>query len=100
VCGPGFGVQRQSSFTGGTTYQLYNNSTGENCVVTIKSGADVGKPTPVSATLNVEGGAGKTDSGNYQWYAGPVKLAAKGKCVKYSGSAGSYSTTAGYANCG
>ncbi|TMR07582.1 hypothetical protein ETD86_51515 [Nonomuraea turkmeniaca] len=100
VCGGGFVVQRSSSFTGGTTYQLWNNSTSQNCVVTLKSGPDVGKSTPVSATLEVQGGGGKTDSGNFEYYAGPVKLPAKGKCVRYAGSAGSGSTSAGWANCG
>ena len=27
VCGPGYSVQRQASFKGGTTYQLFNNAT-------------------------------------------------------------------------
>ncbi|MGI5283950.1 protein kinase domain-containing protein [Nonomuraea polychroma] len=100
VCGGGFVVQRSSSFDGGTTYQLWNNSIGQNCVVTLKSGPNVGKSTPVSATLEVQGGGSKTDSGNFEYYAGPVKLPAKGKCVRYSGSAGSGRTSAGWANCG
>jgi hypothetical protein len=100
VCGSGFAVQRSSSFNGGATYQLYNNSTGQNCVVTLKSGANVGKSTPVSATLEVQNGDSRTDSGNYEYYAGPVKLPAKGKCVRYSGGAGSANTSAGWANCG
>ncbi|MFF4123978.1 protein kinase [Microbispora rosea] len=99
VCGAGFSVQRSSALAGGTTYQLYNPGTGENCVVTIKT-ADVGKATPVSATLEVQGGGSRTDSGNYEYYAGPVKLQAKGKCVKYSGSVGSSGASAGWANCG
>jgi hypothetical protein len=99
VCGSGFSIQRTSPFVGGTTYQLWNNSTSQNCVVTMKS-ADVGKSSPVSATLEVQGGGSKTDSGSYEYYAGPVKLSAKGKCVRFSGSAGSQSTSQGWANCG
>ncbi|GGO17927.1 hypothetical protein GCM10010116_36150 [Microbispora rosea subsp. aerata] len=99
VCGSGFYVQRSSSMAGGTTYQLYNVSTGENCVVTLKT-SDVGKATPVSATLEVQGGGSKTDSGNFQYYAGPVKLQAKGKCVRFSGSVGSAGTSVGWDNCG
>ncbi|MEU4326329.1 serine/threonine protein kinase [Nonomuraea dietziae] len=99
VCGSGYYVQRQSSFSGGTTYQLYNSGSGQNCVVTMKT-TNVGKETPVSATLEVQGGGSKTDSGNFKYYAGPVYLPAAGKCVKYSGSAGSGSTSAGWANCG
>ncbi|MEO3886181.1 protein kinase [Nonomuraea sp. B5E05] len=100
VCKGGFVVQRSSSFEGGTTYQLWNNSTGQNCVVTLKSGADVGKATKVSATLEVKGGSSKTDSGNFEYYAGPVILSAKGKCVRYSGSTSHGSTSADWANCG
>ncbi|TMR91001.1 hypothetical protein EJK15_52415 [Nonomuraea basaltis] len=100
VCGGGFVVQRSSSFNGGTTYQLWNNSTSQNCVVTLKSGVNVGKSTPVSATLEVQNGGSQTDSGNFEYYAGPVKLSAKGKCVRYSGGAGSGRTSAGWANCG
>ncbi|MFC4015642.1 serine/threonine protein kinase [Nonomuraea purpurea] len=99
VCGSGFSVQRSQSFAGGVTYQLWNNGTSQNCVVTMKT-ADVGKNTPVSATLEVQGGGQQTDSGNFEYYAGPVKLTAKGKCVRFSGSAGSGSTSAGWANCG
>jgi hypothetical protein len=99
VCGAGFSVQRSASFSGGTAYQLYNASTGNNCAVTMKS-ADVGKATQVSATLEVQGGASSTDRGNYEYYAGPVILAGKGKCVRISGSGPGGSTSTGWANCG
>ncbi|MBB2742493.1 UNVERIFIED_ORG: hypothetical protein FHR35_002315 [Microbispora rosea subsp. rosea] len=99
VCGSGFYVQHSSPLAAGTVYQLYNASTGENCVVTIKT-ADVGKATPVSATLEVQGGGMKTDSGNYEYYAGPVKLQAKGKCVRYSGRVGSAGASSDWGNCG
>ncbi|KAB8197725.1 protein kinase [Nonomuraea phyllanthi] len=100
VCGSGFVVQRSSSFSGGTTYQLWNNSTGQNCAVTMKTGADVGKATPMSVKIEAQGGGSDSDSGNFEYYAGPVKVSAAGKCVRYSGSAGSGSTSAGWANCG
>ncbi|MFI7441198.1 protein kinase domain-containing protein [Nonomuraea indica] len=99
VCGSGFYVQRQGSFAGGVTYQLYNNSTGENCVVTIKT-ADIGKATPVTATLEIQGGGRQTDSGNFEYYAGPVKMQGKGKCVRFEGGAGSGRTSADWGNCG
>ncbi|MFJ2034399.1 serine/threonine protein kinase, partial [Streptosporangium sp. NPDC087985] len=44
VCGSGYYVQRSAPFSGGTVYQLYNTSTGSNCVVTMKS-TDVGTAT-------------------------------------------------------
>ncbi|MEV1245788.1 serine/threonine protein kinase [Nonomuraea sp. NPDC049750] len=99
VCGSGFSVQRSGSFAGGVTYQLYNSGSGENCVVTMKT-TNVGVKSQVSATLDVQGGGSRTDSGSYDYYAGPVKLPAKGKCVKFSGSTASGSTSAPYGNCG
>ncbi|QFY06316.1 protein kinase [Nonomuraea phyllanthi] len=101
VCGAGFSVQRSSAFAGGVTYQLWNNGTQQNCVVTMKT-KDVGKSTPVSATLYVQGGSpgSASDSGNFEYYAGPVKLKAPGKCVKYSGSTSHGSTSVDWANCG
>lgn len=99
VCGAGFYVQRSQSFSGGETFQLYNAGTEQNCVVTMKY-AGVGKESPVSATLDVQGGGSATDSGNFKYYAGPVKLDAPGKCVKFSGSVGAEGTSADWANCG
>ena len=99
VCGTGFQVQRASTMAGGAVYQLYNASTGENCVVTMKT-AEVGKATPVSATLEVQGGASQTDRGEYEYYAGPVKLPAKGKCVRYHGRVGGAAASADWGNCG
>ncbi|MFG3435853.1 protein kinase [Nonomuraea sp. NPDC047897] len=99
VCGSGFYVQRQGSFAGGVTYQLYNNATGENCVVTMKT-ADIGKATSVSATLEIQGGPSRTDSGSFEYYAGPVKLQGKGKCVRFEGGAGSSRTSSDWGNCG
>ncbi|MEV0591881.1 serine/threonine protein kinase [Nonomuraea cavernae] len=99
VCGNGFAVQRSTQFAGGVTYQLYNGGTGQNCVVTLKN-ANIGKASPVSATLEVQNGPRQADSGNYEFYAGPVKLQAKGKCVRYSGTAGSFSTNSTWGNCG
>ncbi|WP_433365986.1 protein kinase domain-containing protein [Streptosporangium sp. CA-115845] len=99
VCGAGYYVQRSSSFGGGTTYQLYNTSTGSNCVVTIKS-ADVGVSTQIWATLEVQNGGSHTDRGNYEYYAGPVYLPARGKCVRFSGGGPGGSTSQDWANCG
>ncbi|MGW0801893.1 serine/threonine protein kinase [Nonomuraea sp. NPDC002799] len=99
VCGPGFYVQRSQPFAGGETFQLYNTSSGQNCVVTMKT-VDVGKATPMTAVLEVQGGGRQVASGSYAYYAGPVKLPAKGKCVRFEGSVGSGRTSAGFANCG
>ncbi len=97
--GTGFYVQRSSAFSGGVTYQLYNASTGSNCVVTLKT-TSIGKASPVSATLEVQGAGPMSDGGSFQYYAGPVIAEAKGKCVRFSGSAGGGSTSVPFANCG
>ncbi|WP_181448789.1 serine/threonine protein kinase [Nonomuraea aridisoli] len=100
VCGSGFQIQRAMPFAGGETVQLYNASTGENCVVTMKT-ADVGKPTKVTAAIEVQGQPRKTDTGMYEFYAGPVKLPGKGKCVRFEGSTSTGGTgLVSWANCG
>jgi hypothetical protein len=68
----------------GHVYLLYNNRTHQNCVVTIKR-AYRGQRTWTAASLAVRDGRSGTDRGNFRYYAGPVKLRAGGKCVKYRG---------------
>ncbi|WP_285772949.1 hypothetical protein [Microtetraspora sp. NBRC 13810] len=97
--GSGFYVQRQSSFGGGVVYQLYSTSSGYNCVVTMKT-SNVGKATQVHASLEAQNGGSDSDSGAYEYYAGPVMVQAKGKCVRYSGGGDGGSTSAGWGNCG
>lgn len=97
--GGGYYVQRSSTFTGGATYQLYNSS-GYNCVVTLKT-ARVGQKTRVWALLKRQSdGKSVRDDGSYSYYAGPVFLSARGTCVAYSGGTNSGSTSASWANCG
>jgi serine/threonine protein kinase len=97
--GGGYYVQRSSSFNNGKTYQLYNSS-GYNCVVTLKT-AEVGEKTRVWAQLKRQSdGKSARDDGSYAYYAGPVFLSARGTCVAYSGGTNSGSTSASWANCG
>jgi hypothetical protein len=101
VCGSGFGrvadgkrvVKTSSGDVFGYVYLLYNRRTGYNCVTTIKT-SYVGTATFTSATLKTQTKrvrdepvrtASKTDERKYKYFAGPVKLYAKGRCVKYSG---------------
>ncbi|GGO82978.1 serine/threonine-protein kinase [Nonomuraea cavernae] len=99
VCGDGFVVQRSTEFTSGVTYQLYHDGTGEHCVVTLKN-SDVGKSGPVSATLEVRNGPRQSYNGDHEFFAGPVKLRAEGKCVRYAGAVGSFSTNSTWDDCG
>ena len=89
VCGSAFHVIDHHNISGAVVYLLYNGSS--NCVTTIKT-ASVGRPTATRATLLVRGGGGGDDLGNYRYFAGPVKAAARGKCIRWGGatSGGSY----------
>ncbi|MFG2038113.1 hypothetical protein [Dactylosporangium sp. NPDC048998] len=67
----------------GDVYLMYNNATGYNCVVTLKS-SWVGTKTYTEANLWVSDGGMYTDEGLYSYYAA-TKGPAKGKCVSYGG---------------
>ncbi|WP_370942960.1 M23 family metallopeptidase [Amycolatopsis sp. cg5] len=100
ACGDGFSViDQQNVGSSGTTYLLYNSSTKQNCVITLKS-VSLGTASPVSAFLEVQGSARVTDSGNFTYYAGPVKKAAGSTCVKWGGSVGSASYESPFEHCG
>ena len=99
ACGSGFSVIDSHAITGATIYLLYNSSTKYNCVATLAT--TVYGKVAMSATLAVEGGASGSDSGNYTYYAGPVKESAPSQCVKWGGSYnGSASWTSGWSHCG
>ncbi|MCG5213146.1 peptidoglycan recognition protein family protein [Streptosporangium soli] len=87
VCGTGYDVIDSAALgSSGTVYLLYNGTS--NCVATMKS-TSLGTATAVSAYLEVEGQTRITDSGNFSYYAGPVRASAAGKCVRWGGKAGS-----------
>jgi serine/threonine-protein kinase len=71
----------------GRVYLLYNASSRRNCTTTLKA-ADVGTPTATSAYLEPEGADRVADSGQFEYYAGPVKVKAAETCVKWGGAAG------------
>ncbi|MQA87083.1 MAG: hypothetical protein GEV03_21255 [Streptosporangiales bacterium] len=121
VCGSGYYVVKDKGGIGGKAkrpvffpnkatvwgyvYLMYNDSTGKNCVATIKT-EKVGKKTYMFAALRVKGKSWKADDGTYKYYAGPVKKKAAGKCVKYRGFidlGGGFYATGGrekWGNCG
>jgi hypothetical protein len=86
VCGAGYTqIDRVSLGLTGTTYLLYNADNGFNCVVTLKATSPQTR-TKVGAYLLVAGQTKATiDSGQFQYYAGPVRALAAGKCVKWGG---------------
>ena len=104
VCGSGFkkidsAPLKANGKKVGKVVLTYNATTKKNCVVTLKT-TNLGKNTAVSAMLKVKGGTKATDSGKFGYYAGPVKKAAGGKCVKWGGSVGGASYTSPFEHCG
>jgi eukaryotic-like serine/threonine-protein kinase len=97
VCGSGYYVQRSHRLPGAVAYQLYNGT--YNCAVTIKT-ASVGTATRTTAGLQVTGSSWAYDTGNYRYYAGPVKQYGRGKCVRFFGFHGGQNYTSPWGNCG
>ncbi|MEU4478769.1 protein kinase [Micromonospora sp. NPDC023966] len=103
ACGGGYQVVDSATLTAGgvrqgRVYLLYHAGSGTNCVVTLKD-TDVGRVTTVTAYLEVQGKARQTESGGYQYYAGPVRANAAGVCVKWGGSAGGASYASPFEHC-
>jgi hypothetical protein len=99
VCGSGYKVVDSHALGGNATiYLLYNASAGKNCVVTMSRMMFPGKMA-MNATLQVKGGSSGSNPGKFTAYAGPVRLAAKAKCVIWGGSWSSYSWKSGWSHC-
>lgn len=100
VCGAGHKVIDSAPLgSAGNVYLLYNATTGENCVATVKT-SSLGTATATSAYLEVEGRDRETDAGSYAYYAGPVKAVAPGACVRWGGKAGASSYDSPLEHCG
>ncbi|PWR05000.1 hypothetical protein DKT68_29235, partial [Micromonospora acroterricola] len=104
ACGSGYQVIDSATLTGGDggrrgrVYLLYHAGNGNNCVVTLKDTA-VGAKSTVSAYLEVQGKTRSTDSGSFDYYAGPVRASAAGACVKWGGATGGVSYGSGFEHC-
>ncbi|MET8094695.1 hypothetical protein ABZU52_31740, partial [Micromonospora sp. NPDC005220] len=104
ACGSGYQVIDSATLTGGDgqrkgrVFLLYHAGTATNCVVTLKDTA-VGAKSAASAYLEVQGRARSTDSGPFDYYAGPVRASAAGTCVKWGGSTGGVSYGSGFEHC-
>ncbi|KGN39492.1 M23 family metallopeptidase [Knoellia subterranea] len=99
VCGSGYAVIDSAAIgTKGRTYLLYNSGNGNNCVVTLKSSGFTA--SSMTAFLEVQGQSRVTDSGSYTYYAGPVRKAAPGTCVKWGGAITGTGYTSPFEHCG
>lgn len=104
ICGSGYSVIDKQPLTTaagvkrGVVYLLYA-ADGSNCVVTVKSNT-LDQKTAMSATLEVKGGTQQADKGTFQYYAGPVRAAADGICVKWGGTIGGLTYQSAFEHCG
>ncbi|WP_433221862.1 peptidoglycan DD-metalloendopeptidase family protein [Microtetraspora malaysiensis] len=99
VCGAGFKeIDSAPLATYGRVVLMYSAATGKNCVVTLRA-SGTGKDN-VSAYLEVQGKSRQTDSGSFQYYAGPVSATALRTCVKWGGSIGSARFDSPFGHCG
>ncbi|RCV49808.1 spore-associated protein [Marinitenerispora sediminis] len=102
LCGTGFGVVNSQALPNGagTVYLLYNNGSGENCAVTLRSGSGGAVYMDVGLRHAGDSSTATWDHGSFAQYAGPVYLQAAGICVDWSGAIGDRSITVRETNCG
>lgn len=105
LCGTGYKVINQRKLadkSGRDTamiYLLYHTGQGKNCVVTKSLYVHTDK-VAMSAHLQVKGGAQADDPGRFTRHAGPIRLAAKKKCVIWGGTFEGVSWKSGWSHCG
>lgn len=96
VCGPGYSVERQATFTGGVAYLLYNAGKQNACAVTFKT-KDVGTRTFVWSAVDVKGAGVVKNEEITPLHTVPVYHAAPtGSWVKFSGGTKTTDSGGGY----
>ncbi|WP_329256914.1 serine/threonine protein kinase [Actinoallomurus sp. NBC_01490] len=98
LCGSGYRVIETHGLGEARAYLLYNAKAGTNCVVTMVPRSS-GKVF-LSASLVVKGGSRESRSGSFPFYAGPIRLPARGKCVMWGGASKTAKWTSGWSHCG
>ncbi|MFE9328817.1 hypothetical protein ACIHDR_48635 [Nocardia sp. NPDC052278] len=99
TCGPGFYEIDHHDLPLATIHLFYNGS--ENCMVTWKT-AYIGTPAEVNTSIELAGQPSTkvVDGRNhYKYYAGPVKISARGKCIQWEGEAQKPGNIATIDNC-
>jgi hypothetical protein len=105
ACGKNFSQINSKVLTNGSGKKvarivlMYNSSTKQNCVVTLKL-TNLNKKTKTVAFLRVQNGPKGNDTGSFQYYAGPVKFKAAKTCVQWGGSHAGVSFTSKWGHCG
>jgi hypothetical protein len=98
LCGSGYKVIGTHGLGEAKVYLLYNGHAGANCVVTMIP-RSTGKVL-LGTSLVVKGGRRATRSGAYRFYAGPIRLPARGKCVMWGGTWKTAKWRSGWSHCG
>jgi hypothetical protein len=98
LCGGGYRVVDTHRVGEARTYLLYNTRAGTNCVVTMVPRSS-GKVF-LTASLVVQGGSRESRSGSFPFYAGPIRVPARGKCVMWGGASKTARWTSGWSHCG
>ncbi|WP_308209102.1 serine/threonine-protein kinase [Actinoallomurus purpureus] len=100
LCGNGYQVIERHPLGEATAYLLYNRGNGGNCVVTMVP-KSTGQKKSMTASLAVkDGGQGARSATTPFFFAGPVRLPAKDKCVRWGGSSPTQTWTSGWTHCG
>ncbi|GAA2207388.1 hypothetical protein GCM10009850_028460 [Nonomuraea monospora] len=96
VCGPGYQVEREASFTGGVAYLLYNAAKRNACAVTFKT-KEVGARTLVWSAVDVKGAGVVKNEEITPLHTVPVYHAVPaGAYVKFSGGTKTADSGGGY----
>ncbi|WP_242454579.1 serine/threonine-protein kinase [Bailinhaonella thermotolerans] len=100
VCGSGYKVVDSHAVgSGATVYLLYNAAKGYNCVITMRRNV-AGAKVAMASILQVKGGSSDSDKGSFTYYAGPVRLPAKARCVIWGGEHAGARWVSGWSHCG
>lgn len=84
ACGNNYHEIDHHDIPGARIHLLYNGTT--NCVVTTKNNPGT-KTMMLAAIASDNHPAFINDKGSYAYYAGPVRLDAKGVCIEWGGAA-------------
>ncbi|MFC7647329.1 hypothetical protein ACFQX6_47540 [Streptosporangium lutulentum] len=86
----------------GTINVYYNSGSGKNCAIAKGTGSNYGKKNYKVVGISVSGAGRWTgyDSGLFSYYAGPVYVSARNKCIDVLGGVGSPQRVVRKVHCG
>ncbi|WP_330230270.1 hypothetical protein OHA40_30470 [Nocardia sp. NBC_00508] len=87
MCGAGYKVIDSHELKNGTVFLTYNGD--QKCVVTVRNHRGAAERMGAGISLEKDVYNDVAESGDFTWYAGPVRIAAKGQCIVWVGWIGS-----------